>query len=60
MRVYKWRLQAEREAREAGKPTLTDDEVADFVARFIPAYVTYLPGRGGCEQFSTHVAVTHD
>ena len=35
---------ATREARAAGKPTLTDDEVADFVARFMPAYVAYLPG----------------
>ena len=41
--VYKWRLQAEVAARDAGKPTLTDDEVADFVARFMPAYVAYLP-----------------
>lgn len=45
--VFQWRLQAEVEARAAGKPTLTDDEVADFVARFMPAYVAYLPGLYG-------------
>jgi pantothenate kinase-related protein Tda10 len=32
------------EARAAGAATLTDAEVADFVARFMPAYVAYLPG----------------
>ena len=37
--VFQWRLQAER----GMKIGLTDDQVADFVSRFMPAYVTYLP-----------------
>ena len=41
--VYKWRLQAEVEMRSSGKPSLTDQQVADFVSRFMPAYETYLP-----------------
>ena len=41
--VYEWRLQAERMMRAAGKPSLTDDQVADFVSRYMPAYETYLP-----------------
>jgi pantothenate kinase-related protein Tda10 len=44
--VFKWRLQAEVEMRAAGKPGLTDEQVADFVARFMPAYKAYLPVRG--------------
>lgn len=40
--VYKWRLQAEKMMRDSGKPGLTDEEVADFVSRFIPAYEAYL------------------
>ena len=39
--VNKWRLEAEQEARRAGRPTLTDTEVADFVRRFMPAYDLY-------------------
>lgn len=45
--VFKWRLQAEVQMRAAGKPGLTDEQVADFVARFMPAYKAYLPVRGG-------------
>lgn len=40
--VFKWRLQAEKMMRDSGKPGLTDEEVADFVSRFIPAYEAYL------------------
>jgi D-glycerate 3-kinase len=42
--VRAWRLQAERQTRAEGRPTLSDDEVSDFVDRFMPAYVAYLPG----------------
>ena len=42
--VHAWRLQAERQTRAEGRPTLSDDEVSDFVDRFMPAYVAYLPG----------------
>ena len=41
--VRAWRLEAERAARDEGKPTLTDAEVSDFVDRFMPAYRAYLP-----------------
>lgn len=43
--VYNWRLQAERQLREAtGGKGMTDEQVADFVDRFLPAYSAYLPG----------------
>lgn len=41
--VFDWRLQAEREAAAAGRPGLSDDQVRDFVDRFMPAYAAYLP-----------------
>lgn len=41
--VYEWRLQAERAARLKGKAGLTDEEVIDFVDRFMPAYKQYSP-----------------
>ncbi|KAK7325196.1 hypothetical protein VNO77_29354 [Canavalia gladiata] len=41
--VYQWRLQAEIAMREAGKPGMSDDEVRDFVSRYLPAYHAYLP-----------------
>jgi D-glycerate 3-kinase len=42
--VYGWRLQAEQAMRAAGKPGMTDEQIADFVSRYIPAYTAYLPG----------------
>eukprot|EP00200_Dunaliella_tertiolecta_P002230 CAMPEP_0202351190 /NCGR_PEP_ID=MMETSP1126-20121109/7943_1 /ASSEMBLY_ACC=CAM_ASM_000457 /TAXON_ID=3047 /ORGANISM="Dunaliella tertiolecta, Strain CCMP1320" /LENGTH=376 /DNA_ID=CAMNT_0048943275 /DNA_START=154 /DNA_END=1284 /DNA_ORIENTATION=- len=41
--VFKWRLQAEEGMRASGKPGMSDDQIADFVARFMPAYKAYLP-----------------
>jgi D-glycerate 3-kinase len=41
---YTWRLQAEKRMRESGRPAMTDEEVATFVDRFMPAYKCYLPG----------------
>ncbi|BDA43365.1 D-glycerate 3-kinase, chloroplastic [Coccomyxa sp. Obi] len=41
--VYKWRLQAEHAMRAAGKPGMSDAQVADFVDRYMPAYKAYLP-----------------
>ena len=41
--VFKWRLQAEHQTRDAGKLCLTDAEVEDFCDRFMPAYQAYLP-----------------
>jgi len=42
--VFKWRLQAEERMRASGKAGMTDAQIADFVARFMPAYKAYLPG----------------
>jgi D-glycerate 3-kinase len=42
--AYRWRLQAEHAMRAAGRDAMTDDEVAAFVDRFMPAYRCYLPG----------------
>ncbi|XP_010254230.1 PREDICTED: D-glycerate 3-kinase, chloroplastic isoform X1 [Nelumbo nucifera] len=41
--VYEWRLQAEVAMREEGKPGMSDEEVMDFVSRYLPAYHAYLP-----------------
>lgn len=41
---FNWRLQAEKRMRASGKPAMTDEEVATFVDRFMPAYKCYLPG----------------
>ena len=41
--VFEWRLQAEHAMRDAGKSGLTDEQVADFVSRFMPSYEAYLP-----------------
>lgn len=41
--VFKWRLQAEQQMRGTGKAGMTDEEVGEFVRRYIPAYDAYLP-----------------
>ena len=41
--VHTWRLQAERAMAAAGRPGMTDDQVADFVNRYMPSYHAYLP-----------------
>ncbi|XP_057969820.1 D-glycerate 3-kinase, chloroplastic isoform X2 [Malania oleifera] len=41
--VYQWRLQAEIAMRADGKPGMSDEEVKDFVSRYLPAYKAYLP-----------------
>lgn len=41
--VYEWRAQPEREAIAAGKPGLSEEEVEDFVSRFMPSYEQYTP-----------------
>lgn len=41
--VYQWRLQAEVAMRADGKPGMSDEEVMDFVSRYLPAYHAYLP-----------------
>ncbi|KAJ1688279.1 hypothetical protein LUZ63_019669 [Rhynchospora breviuscula] len=41
--VYNWRLEAEVAMRNDGKPGMSDEEVLDFVSRYLPAYKAYLP-----------------
>eukprot|EP01035_Chromulina_nebulosa_P020803 gene20803-26967_t len=41
--VFEWRAQAEREMRRSGRSAMTEEQVRDFVSRFIPAYKAYLP-----------------
>merc|ERR1711871_474147 len=41
--VYDWRLDAEKRMINSGKPGMSDDDVRDFVNRFMPAYKAYLP-----------------
>ncbi|KAL5975626.1 hypothetical protein ACLOJK_019951 [Asimina triloba] len=41
--VFQWRLQAEVAMRAEGKPGMTDEQVLDFVSRYLPAYKAYLP-----------------
>lgn len=41
--VYEWRLEAEHKSKAAGKSGMTDAQVADFVDRYMPGYVHYLP-----------------
>ncbi|GBF88798.1 hypothetical protein Rsub_01699 [Raphidocelis subcapitata] len=41
--VFGWRLQAEQRMRAAGKAGMSDEQIADFVSRYIPAYQAYLP-----------------
>ncbi|KAL7140035.1 hypothetical protein ABFS83_09G093900 [Erythranthe nasuta] len=41
--VYQWRLQAEIAMRADGMTGLSDEEVLDFVSRYLPAYKAYLP-----------------
>lgn len=42
--VYKWRQQAEYGMRLTGRPGMTDEQVKDFVSRYMSAYKAYLPG----------------
>ena len=41
--VYEWRLQAERAMAAGGRPGMSDAQVADFVARYMPAYEAFRP-----------------
>jgi D-glycerate 3-kinase len=42
--VYRWRLEAERAMAASGKPGMSDEQLQDFVSRYMPAYRAYLPG----------------
>mmetsp|Transcript_12363 Transcript_12363/g.40683 ORF Transcript_12363/g.40683 Transcript_12363/m.40683 type:complete len:376 (-) Transcript_12363:133-1260(-) len=41
--VHRWRAEAEQRMRESGRSAMSDAQVADFVARYLPAYEAYLP-----------------
>ncbi|KAE8656956.1 D-glycerate 3-kinase [Hibiscus syriacus] len=45
--VYQWRLQAEIAMTQAGKPGMTDEEVEDFVSRYLPTL--YSEGPNGSD-----------
>ena len=42
--VFTWRLQAEHAMKEQGKSGMTDDQVHDFVARYMPGYEIFGDG----------------
>ena len=42
--VFEWRAEAEERMREAGRPGMSEEQVRDFCARYMPAYRAYLPG----------------
>jgi len=48
--IYDWRAQAEHAARAFGLPGLSDEELKDFVGRYMPAYRAYLPSLYSCEE----------
>jgi D-glycerate 3-kinase len=41
--VFNWRLQAEQQMKKSGKDGMSDEQVQQFVARYMPAYKAYLP-----------------
>ena len=41
--VFNWRLEAEQKMKAAGGDGMSDMEVHEFVARYMPAYKAYLP-----------------
>jgi len=41
--VFKWRLEAEHKMKAGGRPGMSDDQVRDFVNRYMPAYEAYCP-----------------
>ncbi|KAA8496382.1 D-glycerate 3-kinase, chloroplastic [Porphyridium purpureum] len=42
--VFDWRAQAETMMKSLGKTGMSDEQVRDFVSRFMPSYKAYLPG----------------
>lgn len=42
--IVTWRVDAERQRREAGASALTDDQARDYIERFLPAYRAWVPG----------------
>lgn len=52
--IFQWRLQAEIGMRATGRPGMTDEQVKDFVSRYMPAYKAYLPGLYGSGPKGAH------
>ncbi|KAJ2160080.1 hypothetical protein GGF46_002538 [Coemansia sp. RSA 552] len=42
--VYRWRKEQEDELAASGRPSLSDQDLEDFVSRFMPGYEMGLPG----------------
>ena len=42
--VFDWRAQAENMMKASGKSGMSDEQIRDFVSRFMPSYDAYLPG----------------
>lgn len=63
--VAGWRIEAERAMRAAGRNGLSDEQVLDFVGRFMPAYKHYSPGlydrkKPICEDHELHIKIDHE
>ncbi|RIB09276.1 P-loop containing nucleoside triphosphate hydrolase protein [Gigaspora rosea] len=41
--VYQWRLEQERNMKSLGNGGMTDEQVIDFIDRYMPSYELYLP-----------------
>ncbi len=41
--IVAWRVDSERARRERGESALSDDDAADYIRRFLPAYRLYVP-----------------
>jgi D-glycerate 3-kinase len=41
--VFQWRQEAETQMRKQGRGGMTDEQVEQFVQRYMPAYTAYLP-----------------
>ena len=58
--VTGWRTEAERAMRDAGRPGMSDEEVANFVSAYLPAYDAYLPSLyGACAGPGVHGKPTY-
>eukprot|EP00180_Rhodochaete_pulchella_P001999 Plantae.Rhodophyta-Rhodochaete_pulchella.ctg30197.p1 GENE.Plantae.Rhodophyta-Rhodochaete_pulchella.ctg30197~~Plantae.Rhodophyta-Rhodochaete_pulchella.ctg30197.p1 ORF type:complete len:131 (+),score=24.11 Plantae.Rhodophyta-Rhodochaete_pulchella.ctg30197:43-393(+) len=42
--VYRWRQEAEDQMRASGRDGMSEEQLKDFVDRFMPSYKQYLPG----------------
>lgn len=41
--IVKWRVESERNRRLRGETALSDEDAADYIRRFLPAYRVYVP-----------------